>query len=59
MHRYAMTLLDKGLTSDDIRYNLEDLNSKLEKPLSMVEVESTIMKSIIREEYKRQIKEEK
>lgn len=59
MHRYAMTLLDKGLSSDDIRYNLEDLNSKLEKPLSMIEVESTIIKSIIREEYKRQMKEEK
>ena len=58
MLRYAMALLDKGLSSDDIRYNLEDMNSKMEKPLPQVEIESTIMKSIIREEYKRQNKKE-
>ena len=58
MLRYAMALLDKGLSSDDIRYNLEDMNSKMEKPLPQVEIESTIMKSIIREEYKRQSKKE-
>jgi hypothetical protein len=53
MYKYAMALLDKGLNSETIRYSLEDMNSKLEKPLPMREIDSTIMFSVIKEETKR------
>lgn len=43
MLRYAMALLDKGLSSDDIRYNINDLNSKLEKPLPNQEIDQGII----------------
>lgn len=58
MHKYAMALLDKGLSSETIRYSLEDMNAKLEKPLPMKEIDSTIMFSVIKEETKRNMEKE-
>lgn len=53
IHKYGMALLDKGLDVDSILYSIEDLNSKLEKPLPTTELQTTVFRTIIREEAKR------
>lgn len=53
IHKYAMALLDKGLDIDSIRYSIEDMNGKLEKPLPMKELDSTVMFSVLKEATKR------
>lgn len=52
--RYAMALLDSGMTSENIRHSTYDLNSKLDEPLKESEIESTVMKSVIRKEFERE-----
>lgn len=49
--RYSMCLLDKGMTSENIRHSVYDMNSKIDEPLKESEIENTIMKSIIRKEF--------
>lgn len=54
LHRYAMSLLDNGMKSENIRHCLEDFNKQLKDPVDTRELDSTIMKTIIREEVKRE-----
>jgi len=54
--RYAMSLLDRGYDSETIMHNVDALNSQLSNPLEKLEIQSTIYKTIIREEIKRQSK---
>ena len=54
--RYALALLDSGMVSDNIRHSVYELNKHLTNPLQDAELESTIMKTIIRKEMEREIK---
>lgn len=54
--RYGLSLLDDGMSSDNIRYSMLDLNNKIDKPLSEKEIESTCMKTIIRKEIEMETK---
>lgn len=47
---YALALLDGGMNSDNIRHSIYDFNKKLEEPLKEMELESTVMKTVIRKE---------
>ncbi len=47
---YALALLDNGLTSDNIRHSVFDLNSKFDSPLPESELERTVLKTVIRKE---------
>lgn len=51
---YALAMLDNGMTSDNVRHSLYDFNDKLDNPLSKTELESTIMKTVIRKEIERE-----
>ena len=51
---YALAMLDNGMTSDNVRHSLYDFNDKLDNPLSQTELESTIMKTVIRKEIERE-----
>lgn len=51
--RYAFMLLDSGKDVEDIDLRIRDLNSRLSEPLKDSEITSTIMKTIIREDIKR------
>jgi hypothetical protein len=53
--KYALALLDDGMSSENIRHSLYDFNSKLEQPLSELELESTVMKTIIKKEYEKEL----
>lgn len=53
--KYALALLDDGMSSENIRHSLYDFNNKLENPLSELELESTVMKTIIKKEYEREL----
>lgn len=52
--RYALALLDSGMPSDNIRHSVYELNKQLATPLKETEIESTIMKTIIRKEIKKE-----
>jgi hypothetical protein len=56
LRNYALALLDNGLSSDNIRHSVYDFNQKLEEPLKESEIESTIMKTVIRKEFERESK---
>jgi len=48
--KYSLALLDGGMVSDNIRHSVYDLNKKLPEPLLETEIESTILKTVIRKE---------
>ena len=52
--RYAMALLDRGIPSEQIMYSVQMLNSELQNPLDEKEIQGTILKTVIKEELKRQ-----
>lgn len=51
---YALALFDDGLSSDTIRHSLHDFNERLNNPLAVTELESTVMKTVIRKEVERE-----
>ncbi len=53
--KYALALLDDGMNSENIRHSVYDMNNKLEQPISELELESTVMKTIIKKEYEREL----
>lgn len=53
---YALILLDDGVDSDSIRHSVTDFNQRLKNPLLEKEIESTIMKTVIRKELENEIK---
>jgi len=54
--QYALALLDNGMTSDGIRHSVYDMNTKLNVPLNEREIDSTIMKTVLRKEFERESK---
>ncbi len=53
--KYALALLDDGMNSENIRHSVNDMNNKLEQPLGELEIESTVMKTVIKKEYEREL----
>lgn len=51
---YALALLDKGMSSDDIRHSVYDLNKNFNTPLEERELEQTVMKTVIRKEMEKE-----
>ena len=51
---YALALFDDGMSSDNIRHSVHSFNDKLNEPLSQSELESTVMKTVIRKEIERE-----
>lgn len=49
--KYALALLDNGLVSENIRHSVHDMNSKLNVPLNEIEIENTVMKTVLRKEF--------
>ena len=52
--KYALALFDDGMSSENIRHSVQDLNSKLNQPLGENEIENTVMKTVIRKEFERE-----
>lgn len=53
--KYALALLDDGMNSENIRHSVYDMNTKFENPISELEIESTVMKTVIKKEYEREL----
>lgn len=53
---YALALFDDGMSSDNIRHSLQSFNDKINNPLSVTELETTVMKTVIRKELEKEIK---
>jgi len=49
-----MALFDDGMSSDNVRHSLHDFNARLNEPMQEKELESTVMKTIIRKELERE-----
>lgn len=56
LRNYALALLDNGLSSENVRLSVFDMNTKLNVPLVEREIESTIMKTVIRKELEKESK---
>lgn len=52
---YALALLDNGMNADNIRHSVYDLNEKFTPPLPNNEIESTVMKTVIKKEYEMEL----
>jgi len=52
--KYALALLDNGLSSDNIRHSVHDFNTRLDEPIGDREIEQTVMKTVIRKEIERE-----
>ena len=46
--KYALVLVDNGLSFDSVRKNIHELNSKLEQPLNEDEIQNTILMTAMR-----------
>jgi hypothetical protein len=53
---YALALFDDGMSSDNIRHSLHSFNEKLNNPLPEKELESTVMKTVLKKEFERESK---
>ena len=53
---YALALFDDGMNSDNIRHSLHSFNSRLNNPISEKELESTVMKTVLRKEFEKESK---
>ena len=51
---YALALFDDGMNSDNVRNSLHSFNEKLNTPMNHSELESTVMKTVLRKEIKRE-----
>lgn len=49
MHRYAMALVDSGLSLQDVRRTVVDFNKKLSSPLSEDELNLTVMTTVAKQ----------
>ena len=52
--KYALALFDDGMSSDNIRHSVQDFNKRLNEPMIENELESTVMKTVIRKEVERE-----
>ena len=48
LYRYGRVLVDNGITGDDLESKIVELNSKLIDPLTDQELESTVLKSLLK-----------
>ena len=48
LYRYGRVLIDNGVSGDDLEAKIVELNSKLVDPLTDAELESTVLKSLLR-----------